>query len=78
MVLRGTISALFAVFSWVISPYGFGVRADGLIILSSTLCGMLGCVIAGSILRKTRKYRTVGLVCGISVLISLGLMGLAL
>jgi MFS-type transporter involved in bile tolerance (Atg22 family) len=78
MTIRGSIAALFAVFSWYASPFGFDVEQIGIIIMSSTLCGILGCVLAGIFLRRTKKYKLTCIVSSIAVLISLLLLHLAM
>jgi len=77
-LVRGSLAAFMTVMSWVVAPYGFGILTVGLMIFCAMLCGVLGCIMVGVLLRRTQMYKRISLGCATTGLLSVGLLQLVL
>lgn len=76
-LIRGAVAGLITVLSWIVEPYGFSSRDVGYMIISTSLSGIVGCVLVGLLLKRYRKYKRTSLVCATVGLFLLGMWLLA-
>lgn len=71
-VCWGCVSAFFVTLPWQLKPFGYTSDDVGIIVLSANGLGLVGCVLVGIYIQKTKKYKTVllTLVCGATLSLS--------
>ena len=56
-VCWGCVSSFFVTLAWQLKPYGFNSNDVGLILLVSNGMGLVGSIIVGIYIQKSKKYK---------------------
>lgn len=63
LLLFGTLTSIFITLTYQLNPYGFSNQAAYIILISNSF-GLIGCVLGGLYIKKTKKYKKTVILCG--------------